>query len=353
MRLASRPPLARIAFIDQEIRKGTWPNASTLSRQLEVSFRTVQRDLNFLRDRLQAPLLFDPKRNGYEYQNASYRLPFLQLSEGELVSLFLAERLLQQYRDTPYAAGLASVFRKIAVFLPEQVTIDLSHLAEVYSFRQQTSGSGDLQRFVWLQRAVRESRQLELLYYTASRDATCRRIVDPYHLTSIDGDWYLVGYCHLREDVRMFAPGRIRDVRETGNRFDRPADFQIGEYLDVGFRRVRGDGQLQTVRLRFSPEAARYVREKVWHPTQRLSWQKDGSLIVTMKVNHLLEVRRWALSFGSRCQVLRPLQLRKEIETELTETMKKYLRKTKKLSHGETRGLDRAAFSSAGIGASD
>jgi predicted DNA-binding transcriptional regulator YafY len=324
MRLASRPPLARIAFIDQEIRKGAWPNASTLSRQLEVSFRTVQRDLNFLRDRLQAPLLFDPKRNGYQYQNASYRLPFLQLSEGELVALFLAERLLQQYRDTPYAAGLASAFRKITAFLPEQVTIDLSHLADVLSFRQQTSGSGDLQHFIQLQRAIRERRQLELLYYTASRDATCRRTVDPYHLASIDGDWYLVAYCHLREDIRMFVPGRIREMGETGNAFQRPADFQIGDYLDAGFRKVRGSGKPQTIFFKFNSEAARYVREKVWHPSQKLSPQKDGGLIVTMKVNHLLEVKRWALSFGCRCQVLRPLQLREEIEAELAEMIKKY-----------------------------
>jgi proteasome accessory factor C len=57
------------------------------------------------------------------------------------------------------------------------------------------------------------------------RDDTCRRIVDPYHLTSIDEDWYLVGYCHLREDIRMFAPSRIRRMKGTGQDFDLSAGF--------------------------------------------------------------------------------------------------------------------------------
>jgi hypothetical protein len=96
----SRCPLARIAAIDRAIRGGGWPNASTLARELEVSPRTVQRDIIFLRDRLQAPLEFDGHRHGYCYTREDFRLPFFQLSEGELVGLFLAERLLQQYRGT-------------------------------------------------------------------------------------------------------------------------------------------------------------------------------------------------------------------------------------------------------------
>jgi proteasome accessory factor B len=128
--------LARLAVIDRAIRTGTWPNATTLSRQLEVTPRTVQRDIEFLRDRLQAPVEFDPRRNGYHYSAADFQLPIIQLTEGELAALFLAERLLQQYRGTPYAAALASLFEKLTASLPKEVTIDLSHLADVYSFRR-------------------------------------------------------------------------------------------------------------------------------------------------------------------------------------------------------------------------
>jgi len=106
-------------------------------------------------------------------------------------------------------------------------------------------------------------------------------------------------------------------MRETGERFERPADFRIGEFLDPSFRKMLGSGPLQEVRLRFSPMAARYVRERVWHPTQRLDDQPDGGVVLTLRVNHLVEVKRWAQWWGADCEVQRPKELREEIAGEL------------------------------------
>ena len=96
-----------------------------------------------------------------------------------------------------------------------------------------------------------------------------------------------------------------------------PADFAIATYLDSTFRVVRGTGPAHRVRLRFAPTAARYVREKSWHPSQRLTEQPDGSLVLTLKLSHLLEVRRWAMSFGGDCEVLEPAELRRAVTAEL------------------------------------
>jgi predicted DNA-binding transcriptional regulator YafY len=136
MRTAARPLLARLATIDEAIRSERLPNARTLARNLEVNPRTIQRDLQFPRDRLGTSLTFDQVRNGYYYTDTCYRLPYHQLSEGELLALFLAERLLQEYRHTPYANALASAFAKITIALPEIVTIDLAHHADRYANRQ-------------------------------------------------------------------------------------------------------------------------------------------------------------------------------------------------------------------------
>src|SRR5208282_4083201 len=270
MKTASRPPLRRLKALDEMLRAGTYPNARSAGRKLEVHPRTVHRDLEFLRDSLGAPLAFSHRRNGYYYTQADYALPVLRLTEGELVALFLAERLLQTYRGTPYAASLASIFRKLTAALPDEVTIDLGHLEDAYSFRHHAAHPGDARLFQQLAQAVRERRQLQLVYWTAYRDETCTRVVDPYHLASIAGDWFLVAYCHLREEVRMFVPARIRSLRETGGRFERPVDFHVGDYLDSSFGSMRGDGRPQRVRLRFSAAAARYVRLREWHPTQRI-----------------------------------------------------------------------------------
>lgn len=204
------------------------------------------------------------------------------------------------------------------------MTIDLAHLEQAYSFRGPNTNVGDPDHFRALARAVQEGRQLELVYWSASRDEVGRRVVDPYHLTSVLGDWYLVACCHLREEVRMFSPGRIRSLRETGERFERPAAFNIHAYLDHNFRAMRGEGPPQRVRLRFTAEVARYVRVKTWHPTQKVQERKDGSLVLTFEVNHLHEVKRWVLSYGAACEVLEPPELRVMVAEELQRALGQY-----------------------------
>ena len=99
---ATRPPLKRMKVIDQALRAGRWPTDKSLAAELEADPRTIRRDLEFMRDQLQAPIKFSRAQRGYYYSDHTYRLPFLQLSEGELISLFLAERMMQQFRGTPF-----------------------------------------------------------------------------------------------------------------------------------------------------------------------------------------------------------------------------------------------------------
>lgn len=324
MKAASRPPFHRLLSLDRLIRAGKYPNARTMADALEVHPRTIYRDLDWLRDDWGAPLAFCHRHNGYYYTNPDFPLPLVRLGEGELVALFLAERLMQQYRGSPILKDLTTALRKLTAHLPDTVTIDLTHLEESYSFRGPDTNVGDLQHFRQMSRAVQEGRQLEMLYWSAARDEECRRIVDPYHLTSVMGDWYLVAYCHLREEVRLFVPGRVRELRETGKRCTRPPDFDLRVYLDSSFRAMRGNGPSQRVALRFTAAVARYVREKVWHPTQQIREEQDGSLVLTLEVSHLHEVKRWALSYGADCEVLEPRELREEVRADAQSMLARY-----------------------------
>jgi predicted DNA-binding transcriptional regulator YafY len=103
---ATPPPLKRMKVIDQALRAGRWPTDKSLAAELEADPRTIRRDLEFMRDQLQAPIKFSRAQRGYYYTDDTYRLPFLQLSEGELISLFLAERMMQQFRGTPFEPDL-------------------------------------------------------------------------------------------------------------------------------------------------------------------------------------------------------------------------------------------------------
>ena len=327
MKTAARFSLERIAALDRAVRAGEYPNAVSLARRLEVGRRTIQRDVEFYRDRLGAPLAFDPRRNGYYYSEPDFRLPLMNLSEGELVALFLAERVLQQYRGTPYAADLARAFGKVTAGLSDRITVDLGYLGEAYSFRTSAAEGLPVKLFAELESAIRNRERVAIRYYSASRDEESSREVDPYHLASVDGLWYLVGFCQLRGEVRMFAPGRIRSMNPTGVTFEPPADFRIDDYLSRSFSVLRGaEGETHRVSLRFTGEAVRYARERTWHPSQTSESTPEGDLIVGFEVSHLREVERLALSWGTDCIVIGPDELRQRMARTLTSAAELYRR---------------------------
>jgi predicted DNA-binding transcriptional regulator YafY len=325
MRTATRFPLERIAAFDRAVRAGEYPNAGTIARVFEVSRRTLQRDIEFMKDRLGAPLVFDEKRQGYAYSDPSFRLPTVPMSEGELLALALAERVLRQYRGTPYAPDLARAFRKVTEGLSDRVTVDLGRLADSFSFTATAPEPFDPGVFRDLAAAVRDRRRVVLRYWTASRDEETRRQVDPYHLACVDGHWYLIAFCHLRGDVRMFAPSRVRCLEVTDETFALPDDFHVDAYLARSFCVLRGAaGEAHRVRLRFTGEAARYVRERTWHPSQVLEPTADGGVIVGFELGHLREVERWALSWGADCEVLEPAELRERVAEAAVHAARRY-----------------------------
>jgi predicted DNA-binding transcriptional regulator YafY len=147
-----------------------------------------------------------------------------------------------------------------------------------------------------------------------SRDAETDRRVDPYHLTFFNGGLYLVGYCHLRREVRIFAVERIRAATALRDAFTKPVDFDAEAYLRGAWGIVRGD--LVAVRVVFSRRAAPHIRGRLWHASQELRELAEGRLELRLLVADTLEVRRWLLGFGAEVEVLAPQALREAIRLE-------------------------------------
>jgi predicted DNA-binding transcriptional regulator YafY len=315
MILASRPPLVRIMAIDQSVRAGTWPNARKLSRQLEVCPRTIRRDITYLRDQLRAPIEFNPVHRGYYYTEPSFRLSYFQVTEGELIALLLAEQVLRQYRGTPFEQDLHRAFTKLAELLPETVSVQLDALSDCLSVLPAVRIDYDPVIFAALAGATTRCRQIEMVYWTAGRNATTSRVVDPFRLLLVEDGWYLIGRCHLRSKVLVFAAQRVRSVRETGETFDRPADFRVEDYMKGSFRAVRGDGHHQ-VAILFRPPTAGRIAERTWHPSQTIEQSPDGSLILRIEVNDLREVTRFIMYWGKDCEVLNPEELKTLVRQE-------------------------------------
>jgi predicted DNA-binding transcriptional regulator YafY len=307
-RLMSRPPLERMLRIHQMIQGGHYPNATTLAQELEVSPKSVQRDLAFMRDRLELPLKYDGARFGYHYTQEVTSFPSLQITEGELFALLVAEKALQQYRGTSFEKSLLSAFRKMAAALPDTVSLNLAEWEQTISFRTSAEPIIKLEIFDVLARATATRQQLSLDYRKPASKQSESRVVDPYHLANINGEWFLFAYCHLRRDIRTFVPARILAAKPTGKSFVRPQRFSLAQRLRDSFGVHSGHGEYQVV-LQFDELSADYIREKKWHPSQELKELKAGGVELRLKLSSLAEVQRWILGWGGHAVVLEPAEL--------------------------------------------
>jgi predicted DNA-binding transcriptional regulator YafY len=294
--------------IHQALQSGGHPNAVSLARELEVSVKSVHRDLEFMRDRLELPVAYDRGRNGYFYTEEVGNFPTMQITEGELFALLVAEKALQQYRGTTFERPLLSAFKKMAAALPDTVSLNIADWEQTISFRTRAEPILNLAIFDALSKAAAQRRQLQLTYRKPGRRATELRVVDPYHLANINGEWFLFAWCHLRRDIRTFVPARIQAAEPTGKTFARPQKFSLERRLRDSFGVQSGQGSFEVV-LHFNELVADYIREKKWHESQVLRELEDGGLELRLKLSSLAEVERWVLGWAGNARVLQPPEL--------------------------------------------
>ncbi|MDQ6764651.1 MAG: DNA-binding protein, partial [Verrucomicrobiota bacterium] len=151
---SSRPPLERMMRIHAQLKAGEFPNCRKISEAIEVSAKTIQRDIDFMRDRLGLPIDYDPLRFGFYYSEAVTSFPSIEVSEGEVAALFVAQKALAQYKGTPFERPLRSAFRKIADSLKERVSFSWSDMEDAISFHSAGASVADLELFEMVSRAI-------------------------------------------------------------------------------------------------------------------------------------------------------------------------------------------------------
>ncbi len=313
----SRPPLERMMRIHQEISSGTFPNTRSLSEDIEVSRKSISRDIDFMRDRLNLPIDYDKKKYGYYYTSEVTSFPALQISEGELFALLVAEKAMQQYKGTPFEKPLLKTLQKLASGLPETVSMNLDHWNESISFKTSAEPIINLHVIDTLSKATAQRNSVFFEYKKPGASALEKRKVDPYHLANIDGEWFLFGYCHLRMDVRTFSPTRMKHLHILDQKFPKP-DFDVKKRLSSSFGVITGDKEFVVV-CRFSDKVADFIREKKWHSSQKLKSLPGGGVEISLIVSNLIEVRSWILSWGGEAEVIKPPELRESIHTSASK----------------------------------
>lgn len=314
--------LGRLFRIYKKIKDGKYPSVLELSRDEEVTERTIKKDIQTLRYTFNAPISYSKKYGGY-YLNGDWRFPLNLLSAGEILTLFIANNILKEFKSTPLYEIAKTLSIKLEELLPENLIISSEELENILSVSVSPIKikKDILSTFEKIFNAIKENKMIKIIYYTITRDEISERVLDPYHIYNSEGVWYLVAFCHKRNEFRDFALDRIKKVEVLNESFEKDKNFNIKNYLKQAFRIYKGD--LEKIKLKFDSFQSKWIKERIWHESQEIEELPDGSVILKINANRN-EIKRWIIGYGSHVEVLEPESFRKEIIEEIKKMEKLY-----------------------------
>jgi predicted DNA-binding transcriptional regulator YafY len=322
--MAGKLAYERYYWFHEQIKCNKHPNAKLLAEKFEISQKTVQRDIEFIRDRIGAPLEYSHADRGYYYTDKGYELPPIWLNESELVAFILAKRLATAIPDRNLKDSLNKFISKLSSRLSDKVGFNLDDIQDKISLKNIEYYTVDESLFRKVVNALFTKRSLAIQYYSPHKDERTNRKIIPLHLLDYMGNWHLISFCMLKKGIRNFALSRIEECNYIDEKISLPTNLPpIKTYIRKTFGIFHG-GQNQDVSLKFSPKASRAVKEQIWHKKQKINELKDGSIILNIPVAYFTEIKREILKYGAEVEVLKPLRLKKEIIEEIKKMNKIY-----------------------------
>jgi predicted DNA-binding transcriptional regulator YafY len=317
--------LLRLHRLCGEIQRHRFPTKAMLAASLEMNPRTIQRDLAVLRNDYNAPLKFDQERKGFYFSDPKWKLPNLTLTEGELLSFFIAERMLRRLSEATEVQLVRGALTNLAALLPQEVSIDLTALEQAVSFAPEPAADVSPEILRQLTSAATHRETLHIEYFSPYHNERTERDVNVLLVHNWIGEWYAICWDTGKQAYRDFHAGRISNIARTRRHFEPPPDWNPQEYLKKGFGMFRG-GKDVTVEIEFDAFQARYARERKFHETEKRKSLKDGRLRITFETTEaaLEQVARWLLQYGEHVIALRPPKLREMMKERLQRTMKLY-----------------------------
>lgn len=288
--------------------------AEDLAATFETSVRTIYRDMQALSE-AGVPVIGSPGQ-GYSLVEG-YFLPPISLTSEEAVTLLLGLEFIDQQFDEDYQARAADARRKIEAVLHAKVKDEAERIRAGMRLQTSKRHTHELEALNMLRQAISESKQVRFHYTTRSRayERTARTI-NPYGLVFRNGSWMLVGYCHLRQEMRHFLLRRMSQLELLEERFDMPADYVLDHDLSPDNRNVM-------VRIRVQPLAALKIKEYDVHYVESIE-ESPEETIVTLRVRHEEDILSWILGLGSEVEVLEPESLRLRIKIEIINMLNRY-----------------------------
>jgi len=314
----------RFYKIQQLIHRHKVVSARRIRDELEVSPATFKRDLEYLRSRLNIPIVWDREQNGYRFdpQAQLQELPGLWFSAEEIYALLTMKQLLENLQPGLLGPHVEPLLKRLIAAIGSQ-----EHPADEVARRirilHMAHRAVPLKHFQAAAQALLERRRLAITYYSRARDEETQRVISPQRLVHYRDNWYLDAWCHLREDVRSFAVDAIRAAQILDQPAREVAERDLDEVLGSGYGIFSGRAT-QTARLRFTPRRARWVAAEQWHPNQKVEFERDGSYLLEVPYSDDRELVMDILKHGPDVEVLDPPVLRERVRALLSETLSHY-----------------------------
>ena len=320
---------ARVYKIEMLIRNRGHVSFKALLDELEVSPATLKRDLEYLRDQLGAPIEYDRYSNGYRFaagagqRGGQHELPGVWFSEREIHALLTMNQLVRELDEGGMLArhlqplldklhGMLGTSEREAQELMRRVKIVTPARRPVESKIFEMAGSALLQR-----------KRIAMTYYTRGRKTEGRRVVSPQRLVHYRNTWYLDAWCHTHNELRRFSLDAIREGAMLDEKAKDVSIKTVEAELDGGYGIFAG-AKVQWATLRFSPEAAEWVRNEVWHPVQEAKVEDDGSLTLRVPYADATELAMDVLRHGEQVKVTSPPALAALVNKRLKAAAEAY-----------------------------
>lgn len=316
----NRSSLARVYFIHKQLAEGLYPKVPDLAATLEVSTRTVKREIEAMRDRLGLPIEYSYKERGYYYRASVDDFPVFEVNKGELASLFLFKQSLQSIAGTQVAHTLTKIFDELVESLKGTVDVRADDLDSIFSRQNSKLRVGLIERLEELSRAMLDRVNISFEYKSLNADSYEERKIAPLLLREVEHCWYILGFDHSRDAIRTFAVPRMRHLRSLQNEtFSIPSSLKSSLAVQQAFGSwIDTDESLPASRItvRLSGYAAQQAMERVWHHSQEVKVLEPALVEVSFNVRDFHELIRWTLSWGKHAKVISPAPFKEAVSKE-------------------------------------
>jgi predicted DNA-binding transcriptional regulator YafY len=317
----------RFHLIDQMLSSARQVTRQQFLDALEISPATFKRDLEYLRDRLGAPIVWDREQRAYCYQqqpgdNSNYQLPGLWFNTGEIQALLTMNAWLQNLQPGLLSEHIQPLQARIRALLDQgdHSVDEITRRIRILSQARLIQGEN---HFQILSQALLNRRQIQITHFNRRAGLSSDRVVSPQRLTFYRDNWYLDSWCHQREAIRSFAVDAISEVKVLTDSALELEEALLDKELGSGYGIFSG-ASVVWAELRFSPERSRWVAQEQWHPQQRSHFDDDGHYYLSLPYSQEPELLMDILKHGADVEVLKPDSLRQKLKSVIAEMATQY-----------------------------